>query len=257
MKIHHESRPSVAVITVCRNAISDLQVTAASVQSQVYSPLLHIVVDGCSTDGTVEWLHQHRHNFVVSVSEPDQGIYDAMNKAVFLSPEVDWLIFLNAGDTFHSDDTINRALPKLQCSNIDFVFGDVCISNTSEPRRYKTYTTRRGVFAEMPGCHQSCFVRATLMKRLKFDLRYRVAGDFEFWLRASQRSQATTAFVDHTIATIAPEGFSARNEPILQLEYMRAINEHIGLATAALWLLKRKLRRIALKISMFLSKVEP
>lgn len=243
-----EHRPTVAVITVCWNALADLQVTTASVRRQAYSPLLHIVVDGGSTDGTNEWLEQRRKEFAVTLSEPDHGIYDAMNKAVDLSPEVDWFIFLNAGDVFHADDVIQQTFPKLQCHDVDFVFGNVCITDATESGRSKTYITRRKSTLEMPGCHQSCFVRANVMKSLKFDIRYRVAGDFECWLRASRRAAAATAFVDHTIAKIAPEGFSARNEPTLQLEYSRAIKTHVGPVAAIWWLLKRKLHCIALKL---------
>jgi glycosyltransferase involved in cell wall biosynthesis len=240
-----DQRPSVAVITVCWNALADLQVTTNSVRRQAYSPLLHIVVDGGSIDGTAEWLEKRRDEFAVALSEPDHGIYDAMNKAVVLSPAVDWFIFLNAGDVFHADDVIQRSIPKLQCRDVDFVFGNVCVTNAANLGRTKIYQARRNSALEMPGCHQSCFVRAKLMRSLKFDLRYRVAGDFEFWLRASRHASATTAFAEHTIATIAPEGFSARNEATLQLEYSRAIKNHIGTAAAIWWLLKRKFRRVA------------
>lgn len=243
-----DQRPSVAVITVCWNALADLQVTTASVRLQAYSPLLHIVVDGGSTDGTFEWLEKRRDEFAVAVSEPDNGIYDAMNKAVDLSPAVDWFLFLNAGDVFHADDVIQRAMPKLHCRDVDFVFGNVCVTDAANLGRNKTYQVRRNSALEMPGCHQSCLVRAKVMKSLKFDLGYRVAGDFECWLRASRHAAAATAFVDHTIATIAPEGFSARNETTLQLEYSRAIKKHIGPAAAVWWLLKRKFRQVAVNL---------
>lgn len=249
-KALRDHRPTVAVITVCWNALADLQVTTASVRRQAYSPLLHIVVDGGSTDGTCEWLRQRREDFAVALSEPDHGIYDAMNKAVDLSPEVDWFIFLNAGDVFHTDDVIQQTFSKLQRHDVDFVFGNVCVTNTSELGGYKTYLTRRKSKLEMPGCHQSCFVRANVMKSLKFDLRYRVAGDFECWLRASRHDAAATVFVDHTIAKIAPEGFSARNEPTLQLEYSRAIKTHVGPVAAMWWMLKRRLRHTALNLRL-------
>lgn len=241
-------RPAVAVITVCWNALADLQVTTASVRQQAYSPLLHIVVDGGSTDGTGEWLKQRRAEFAVTLSESDQGIYDAMNKAVDLSPDVDWFLFLNAGDVFYADDVIQKTISQLQCHDVDFVFGNVCIADASESGRDRTYLARPQSTLEMPGCHQSCFVRANVMRVLKFDLRYRVAGDFECWLRASRLAAAKTTFVDHTIAKIAPEGFSARNEPTLQFEYSQAIKTHVGPVAAMWWLLKRKLRHKALNL---------
>lgn len=243
LSLNTDGQPSVAVITVCRNALAELQVTSASVQCQAYSPLLHIVVDGGSTDGTVEWLRQHKNKFAVTLSEPDQGIYDAMNKAIDLSPNVDWFIFINAGDTFHANDVIQKSVPELTRQDIAFVFGDICITDAAAPGQNKIYKARRNSVLEMPGCHQACFVRAKYMKAAKFNLQYQVAGDLEVWLRSKREPGAGTAYVMHTIATIAPEGYSAQNEPKLQREYYGAIKKNIGYSAAVLWLTKRKLRR--------------
>lgn len=238
----------VTVITVCWNALADLQLTAASVQRHTHDRLFHVIVDGGSTDGTMAWLQEHRQQFAVAYSERDNGIYDAMNKALARTPETDWIIFLNAGDVFHDDDVVRRSVPLLRRRDVDFVFGDVCISDAAGPGKPRIYPSRRSARLEMPGCHQSCFVRANLMKRLRFDLNYKIAGDFECWLRATHQGRSKTAFADHAIATIAPEGFSARNEPILQLEYTRAIRTHVNALAAGWWLLKRKARRMVLKL---------
>jgi glycosyltransferase involved in cell wall biosynthesis len=210
--------------------------------------MIHVVVDGGSTDGTVEWLSHHHSQFAVAVSEKDKGIYDAMNKALERTPDVDWVVFLNAGDVFHNDDVVRRSLSLLQRDDLDFVFGDVCITDAAGPGKARRYPSRRSTRLEMPGCHQSCFVRFPLMKQLRFDLHYKVAGDFECWLRATHQGGSKTGFVDHTVATIAPEGFSARNEPTLQREYVRAIRTHVNAMAAGWWLLMRKARQILLKL---------
>lgn len=240
--------PTVAVITVCWNALPGLQVTADSVKCQNYEGIIHVIVDGGSTDGTVDWLDEHQAQFAVAISERDRGIYDAMNKAIEKCPETDWLIFLNAGDAFHNADVVRHSLPLLARDDLDFVFGDVCILDAAGAGETRTYPSRRGARYEMPGCHQSCFVRSRLMKRNRFDLNYTVAGDFDCWLRATRQCGSKTGFVDYAIATIAPEGFSARNEPTLQREYARAIRTHVNAVAAAWWLLTRKVRRIALKL---------
>src|SRR5438477_1801718 len=95
-----ESPVQVAVVTVCRNALADLKLTVASVQGQTFMRLLHIVVDGASTDGTTAFLRDNAALFHVASSEPDNGIYDAMNKAIAFCPESAWVVFLNAGDWF-------------------------------------------------------------------------------------------------------------------------------------------------------------
>lgn len=252
MNAENVSSPAVvtqklAVITVCWNALADLQKTCASVVSQQHPGLLHVVIDGGSSDGTTAWLKAHNGQFAATISEPDRGIYDAMNKALTLCPEVDWLIFLNAGDTFFDAELVQRAMPVLAQGG-DFYFGDVSIRSVANLSKTFTYPARRDSAHEMPGCHQSCFVRSSLMKQLKFDLTYKVAGDFECWLRATHRHGAKTRFLDGVIATVAPEGFSARNERSLQAEYSRALRTHVSSTAATLWLGKRKLRRAALRL---------
>jgi hypothetical protein len=123
---------------------------------------------------------------------------------------------------------------------VDFVFGDVAIRNASfHPLIVKA---RPHACLEMPGCHQSMLVRANVMRDLRFDTSYQVGGDFEFFLRATQKTHSV-AFHDGAIAEIAPEGFSAANESVLQRDYARALTCHRGHAQAGLWLLRRRLVR--------------
>ena len=241
------SAPTLAVITVCWNALADLQKTCASVAAQQHPGLVHVVVDGGSSDGTAAWLTAHSSQFAAAISEPDKGIYDAMNKALTLCPDVDWLIFLNAGDTFFDAELVKKTMPAL-AEGGDFYFGDVLIRSETALSKTVTYPARRNSRHEMPGCHQSCFVRSSLMKQLKFDLTYKVAGDFECWLRATRKHGAQTGFFDGVIATVAPEGFSARNERTLQSEYAQALRTHVSSTAATLWLGKRKLRRVSLRM---------
>lgn len=239
---------NLAVITVCRNALEDLKITVESVQNQSADGILHIVVDGGSTDGSSEWLRAHRDLFFVAVSEPDNGIYDAMNKAVSLCPEVEWIIFMNAGDVFHNTEVLALSTIELQRKDVDFIFGAVEIREAAGPGRSKIYPARQYVSNMMPGCHQACFVRGSLMKQLGFDLNYRVAGDFAFWLRATHEARCKTGVIGRVIATIAPEGFSAQNEPKLQEEYVNAISVFLTRKQALAWLVNRKLRRLLLSL---------
>lgn len=247
ISVQATSATKLAVITVCWNALADLQKTCASVVAQQHPGLVHVVVDGGSSDGTAAWLTAHSNQFAAVISEPDKGIYDAMNKALTLCPDVAWLIFLNAGDTFVNAGLVKKMLPAL-VEGRDFYFGDVSIRSGVDLSKTVSYPARRDSTHEMPGCHQSCFMRGSLMKQLKFDLTYKVAGDFECWLRATRQHGAQTGFFDGVIATVAPEGFSARNERTLQAEYARALRTHVSSAAATLWLGKRKLRRAALRL---------
>ncbi len=233
----------VCVITVCFNARADLALTLASVRSQRYEALTHIVQDGGSTDGTIELLQADRSEMSRWVSEADGGIYDAMNKAAARCPDDSWVIFLNAGDRFASDDILQRLSPLLE-SDAQFVFGDVAIRGNGGVR---TLPARRNARLEMPGCHQSTLVRASLLKTQPFDTSYRVGADFEFYLRTT-RGRPRPAFFDGTIAEIAPEGFSAANEGLLRRDYVSALKRHRGVIPAAAWLSRRKLRALALRL---------
>lgn len=233
----------VHVITVCRNSLADLKLTAASVQAQRYVDLTYSVRDGASTDGTYEYLEEGQPRISHWVSEPDRGIYDAMNKSLATCPDDGWIVFLNAGDRFACDDVLQRLAPLLD-GDADFVFGDVAIRGNGGVR---TFAARRTARLEMPGCHQSMLVRAGLLKGQPFDTSYRVGADFEFYLRTTGPHRRV-AFFDGTIAEIAPEGFSAANEHLLQRDYARALRRHRGFAPAVAWLARRKLRAIVLRM---------
>jgi putative colanic acid biosynthesis glycosyltransferase len=229
----------VCVITVCRNALPGLQLTSASIQTQHHADMYYIVIDGASTDGTAQYL-QGGDNFVNTwVSEPDSGIYDAMNKGIDRCPSDAWVLFLNAGDRFAQPDVLLR-IGYLLNGAVDIVFGDVAVRSDSELPR--VYRAQQHATVKMPGCHQAMLVRSELLRQLRFDISYEVGADFEFYLRAV-RGGARVAVFDGVIAEIAPEGFSASNEGLLQRDYVRAISQYRGRVRALLWLFARRLRR--------------
>jgi glycosyltransferase involved in cell wall biosynthesis len=229
----------VCVVTVCRNALRDLQLTAASVQAQQHADLHYVVIDGASTDGTAQYLHGLGDTVDTWVSEPDGGIYDAMNKGINRCPHDAWVIFLNAGDRFAQPDVLPRIGNMLEGAT-DIVFGDVAVRADGDLPR--VYRAQPHATDKMPGCHQAMLVRSELLRRLRFDSSYKVGADFEFYLRAV-RGGARVAIFDGVIAEIAPEGFSATNEGLLQRDYVRAVAQHRGRLRAMLWLFSRRLHR--------------
>lgn len=238
----------IAVITVCRNALPELIRTTDSINQQSYKQIQHIIIDGASTDGTSAWLIENKNKFSIAISEPDKGIYDAMNKGVNRCENADWVIFLNAGDCFPTLETVHAISEKLATYDTDFLFGSVAIRQKQYCDAPRIYPPRKIGFSDMPGCHQSCVVRSTLLKALQFDTTYKVAADFELWLRAQTRHHATTRTVKTTFSEIAPEGFSARNEKTLRSDYFRAIKKHVGLTWAWYWIAKRLTRTTVISI---------
>ena len=240
----------VCIITVCRNALSDLKLTVDSVKTQNYKNIHYIVIDGASSDGTQSYLESCGGVIDDWVSESDLGIYDAMNKGIDRCPPDSWVLFLNAGDEMASHDVLQR-LSNCLIPEVDFVFGDVAIRDSGRTHVYRTHPNES---VRMPGCHQGMLVRSGLLKRLRFDINYKVGADLDFYLRAT-KDRKCVEFYDGVISKIAPFGFSGRNEAIFQRDYYKSIKIHFGILTACIWLLRRKLSGNSI-LALMLKKVK-
>ena len=160
----------VTVITVCRNHAKGLEKTIQSVESQTWQEKEFLVIDGASTDGTMEVIRQHEGSITQWISEPDLGIYDAMNKGVRLA-QGQWIIFMNTGDTFASADTLQRVFQEPQ--EADVIYGDV-IKGENVKKAEAPHNAHRMFF-----CHQSAFVRTSCLKAFPFDTSHRMSADFK------------------------------------------------------------------------------
>jgi glycosyltransferase involved in cell wall biosynthesis len=114
--------PLVSVITVSLNCKEAMEGTIKSVLAQTYSAKEYIIVDGGSTDGTVKVIEQHKDRLTRWVTEPDRGVYDAMNKAISLASG-EWLIFMNAGDLFFDEGALERTI-RQATENVDILYSD-------------------------------------------------------------------------------------------------------------------------------------
>ena len=110
-------QPTFSVITVCRNAQHTIEDTLQSVITQSYHHVEYIVIDGNSTDGTLSIIRRYQERIAHVVSEPDRGLYDAMNKGLRLATG-DYVCFLNAGDCFHEDDTLQQMVHRLHVAGL-------------------------------------------------------------------------------------------------------------------------------------------
>lgn len=120
----------VSVITVCYNAEAEIERTIKSVLSQTYSNFEYIIVDGNSQDKTMEILSCYRDKIAQVVSEPDKGIYDAMNKGIKMA-NGDWVIMMNAGDEFASNTVLDEIFQGAIPDNVKFIYSDVYVRNGS------------------------------------------------------------------------------------------------------------------------------
>lgn len=169
----------ISVITVCYNAVDTLEETMLSVLNQTYPNIEYIVIDGGSTDGTVDIIKKYADRLAYWVSEPDKGIYDAMNKGLAAATG-DYINFMNAGDRFYSDITIESIINVL-CQSGDnsvvygntiykYPYGNVIVSGL-KPEDLKE---------RLPFCHQSCFIATRLHKDKKYDISFKYCADYAF-----------------------------------------------------------------------------
>lgn len=170
------NRPVLTVVTVVFNRVTEIESTIKSVINQHFDGLEYIVIDGGSTDGTINIIEQYSTKLSYWVSEPDKGIYDAMNKAIGRATG-EWINFMNCGDTF-----VEGALTKMFSGkryDADVVYGDALVQYPSFQNTWRIMPLDE-MWKRTPFCHQSCFVKTTLMKQHRFDLTYRLSSDFDF-----------------------------------------------------------------------------
>lgn len=121
--------PIISVITVCYNAVANIEETMLSVLNQRYDKVEYIVIDGGSKDGTLDVIKKYANKLAYWISEPDKGIYDAMNKGIAKATG-DWINFMNAGDKFINEEVLNKSFVSRYSDDVDILYGDV-ISNIS------------------------------------------------------------------------------------------------------------------------------
>ena len=170
----------ISIVTVCYNAVDNIEKTIQSVINQTYQNIEYIIIDGASTDGTVDIINKYNDKIAYFVSERDKGIYDAMNKAIHMATG-DWINFMNSGDSFATDHTISDIFGNgADYEGQDVIYGDALFNYSGVPVLCKARPLSTLGY-RMAFCHQSSYVRTSLMKKSLFDLRYTYVADYAFF----------------------------------------------------------------------------
>jgi glycosyltransferase involved in cell wall biosynthesis len=204
---------TVSVVTAVRNGAGTILRTLESIQSQSYPDIEHIVVDGASTDSTLDILRSHGSRNLSLISEKDSGVYDAFNKGVRRATG-DVIGFLNCGDTYFSPDVLARIAAGFADPTIDAVFGDVLIVDEHDleiaVRRYKSSRFRPSMigYGIMPA-HPTLFLRRSVYQKFgEYDASFRIAGDFEFVARVFARGNVSYSCLDEILVRMPRGGLS-------------------------------------------------
>ncbi len=231
------NKPLFSIITICYNAEATLEKTIQSVLAQTYPNVEYIIVDGASKDNTLAIINRYRPQLSKVVSEPDKGLYDAMNKGIGLATG-DYLCFLNAGDTFFSANTLQEmvdTLPADKCP--DVIYGETALVDAEgqfvRMRRLQApeVLTWRSFRQGMLVCHQAFFARRELVPL--YDLQYRFSADFDWCIRIMKQSRLLHN-THLTLVNYLDEGLTTRNQKASLKERFRIMAKHYGLFSTLL-----------------------
>ena len=170
------NNPRISVVTVCYNAVNTIDNTILSVINQTYSNIEYIIIDGASTDGTVDIINKYRDKISIFVSEPDKGIYDAMNKGIRLALG-DYIYFLNAGDILFGVDVLRTIANYLDGKSV--YYGDAYTRGSlGEIKSFRIGPFSKYRLARTNICHQTIFYPTDCISKEFYNLDYRLLADY-------------------------------------------------------------------------------
>lgn len=258
------------IITVTFNAADVFMRTAESVMRQTYNEVEHIIVDGASSDNTVALAEEYKRksdeakngHYIHIASEPDKGLYDAMNKGRRLATG-DYICFLNAGDFFPCAETLEIIASNARINELDdtgkqlpaVLYGDTAwvdnegnyigMRHLSPPERLDWRSFRYGMLV----CHQAFYARTDIAQTIPYDLRYRHSADVDWCIRVMKEAEGAGLALVNVHAIVAyyqREGQSTKYHRASLFERFSIMRRHYGLATTVLmhlWFVVRAIKR--------------
>ena len=216
----------ISIITVSFNAAKTIEQTISSVVNQTYKNIEFIIIDGGSTDGTVDIIKKYHDKIAFWCSEPDKGIYDAMNKGIKKSTG-DYIQIIGSDDCLYSRDTIQNVVDSIDDETDIFSAArfevdeekKIQILTTNESAKYY----KRGVLPWMP--HTGIFVKGSYMKKNLFDTAYKIAADYKFILQAYMDKNVKFQYEDFPVAFFSLSGVSNINRQEQKEERNRLCDE--------------------------------
>lgn len=217
----NKKAPKISIITVVFNAKDYLENTIQNIVSLDYKNIEYIIIDGASSDGTVDIIKKYEQDISYWISEPDNGIYDAMNKGIQKATG-DWVIFMNAGDSFYSSSIIDSFIKDVKK---DTQLYNGAINFIDEENKTITNRPPHGlekVWITIPCWHQASFIKTSLMKKYKYSLEYKIAGDHDFYLKCYVNNKKFQ-FTNNTLANMIGGGLHKQQAKLAQIESIKII----------------------------------
>ncbi len=204
----------ISIITVNYNDAIGLEKTIKSVQSQTFKNFEHIIIDGNSTDGSKAIIEKHKNSFSYWVSEPDSGIYNAMNKGIDKA-KGEYLLFLNSGDYLYDDKVLEKVSTELK-SGIDIYYGDLCFVDANGKGKVKQYPDELSFYyffdkGHLP--HPASFTKKTLFDKIGlYREKFKIVADWDFYVNAICKWNASYKHIGITVTNFDVGGISSQPE---------------------------------------------
>ena len=238
------------VVTITYNAEAVLQRTLDSVLAQTYEGVEHLIIDGASTDTTLAMAQAYKQSSdesesehqVIIQSEPDHGIYDAMNKGL-TQASGDYIVFMNAGDSFPAADTLEQVVRNCRLSELPtaelpgVLYGDTnMVDNDGQflhlrqhrpPQRLTWRSFRQGMLV----CHQAFYARTDIAKNVQYDLRYHFSADVDWCIRVMKETERLGLTLSNSgivVANYMEEGTTTKNHKASLRERYLVMQRHYG-----------------------------
>lgn len=228
MGVEQISNPLITVITVVYNDAKHIEDTILSVVNQTYPNIEYIIIDGGSTDGTVDIIKKYADRIAYWVSEPDKGIYDAMNKGICKATG-EWINFMNSGDLYAANDVLYRMIKQL-IPGIQILRGNIV--RVYSHARVKSV----GVVSDTPGLidlfnntfhHQACLIQSSVFKKVGlYSISYKLCSDWKFFFDSVVLHHIQSKYVDIVVALFRMDGTSTNNSILYRKEqedYLRTL----------------------------------
>ena len=245
--------PKVSIITVVYNDVLHIEKTIKNVLKQTYPYLEYVVVDGASTDGTLDILRKYEHQLRL-ISEPDKGIYDAMQKGARIATG-EWILFRNCGDFFITPTVIQDLFSLYkEDKGEDFLLANSRYFKNYGYKDMKPAILKKGYFEAMPVNHPSTFIRRSTQLRYPFHLEYHNSADYCFFIEAFSNG-ATYLYFDIIVGLFDNEIGASTDNYDTSISENIAILSKYGAPNEQISRLKRRL--ISYKIKKTLKRVVP
>ncbi|NLF82735.1 MAG: glycosyltransferase [Candidatus Gastranaerophilales bacterium] len=214
----------ISIITVCKNAEKTIENTILSVLNQTYKNIELIIIDGVSTDGTLDIINKYKDKISYFISEPDTGVYNAMNKGIKAATG-NILYFLNANDSLYDNYVLENVVTYFQKDkNLDVLYGNIQYVDKNQVDvgifKYNDFCQKL-TFIDRNICHQAIFYNSRTFKKYGlYDETYRVYADYEYNVRLFVKHKIKTKYIDMFIARFEAGGLSySYNKEILKEEF--------------------------------------